>query len=553
VTAAAPAPAPLVQVASLTVDFASSSRRRAPRTRVVRDVSFAVRPGECVAIVGESGSGKSVTARTLLGLSGPLAHIEADRLEIDGRDARRFSEARWREVRGGTIGMVLQDALVSLDPLRTVGAEIGEVLHTHRIVPRAASRDRAIELLRQVGVPRPDERVDQHPHELSGGLRQRALIASAIAAEPRLIIADEPTTALDVTVQKQVLDTLQRRVDEGSGLLLISHDLAVVAGIADHVIVMRQGEVVEQGPAAEVLGSPREEYTRELLAAIPSRASRGFRLGRTEDGSAEPLPARAVEAQDTVLEAEGLRKTFGRGRRPATVAVDDVSFRVARGETLGIVGESGSGKSTVVNLLLGLTDPDAGSVRLAGEPWAPLPERERRRRRSAVQLISQDPLSSFDPRWTVERVIAESTRATGVTGSAARDRARWLLERVGLSSGVLERHPRSLSGGQRQRVAIARALAPDPRVLVCDEPTSALDVSVQAQVLDLLAEIQAEQGTSLVFVSHDLGVVHHVADRVVVMKDARIVEQGDVDDVFLRPREEYTRRLIDALPQAVSA
>ncbi|HLS93092.1 MAG TPA: ABC transporter ATP-binding protein [Microbacterium sp.] len=552
-TAAAPAPAPLVQVASLTVDFASSSRRRAPRTRVVRDVSFAVRPGECVAIVGESGSGKSVTARTLLGLSGPLAHIEADRLEIDGRDARRFSEARWREVRGGTIGMVLQDALVSLDPLRTVGAEIGEVLHTHRIVPRAASRDRAIELLRQVGVPRPDERVDQHPHELSGGLRQRALIASAIAAEPRLIIADEPTTALDVTVQKQVLDTLQRRVDEGSGLLLISHDLAVVAGIADHVIVMRQGEVVEQGPAAEVLGSPREEYTRELLAAIPSRASRGFRLGRTDDGSAEPLPARAVEAQDTVLEAEGLRKTFGRGRRPATVAVDDVSFRVARGETLGIVGESGSGKSTVVNLLLGLTDPDAGSVRLAGEPWAPLPERERRRRRSAVQLISQDPLSSFDPRWTVERVIAESTRATGVTGSAARDRARWLLERVGLSSGVLERHPRSLSGGQRQRVAIARALAPDPRVLVCDEPTSALDVSVQAQVLDLLAEIQAEQGTSLVFVSHDLGVVHHVADRVVVMKDARIVEQGDVDDVFLRPREEYTRRLIDALPQAVSA
>src|SRR5690606_20943980 len=316
----------------------------------------------------------------------------------------------------------------------------------------------------------------------------------------------------------QVLDTLQRRVDEGSGLLLISHDLAVVAGIADHVIVMRQGEVVEQGPAAEVLGSPREEYTRELLAAIPSRASRGFRLGRTDDGSAEPLPARAVEAQDTVLEAEGLRKTFGRGRRPATVAVDDVSFRVARGETLGIVGESGSGKSTVVNLLLGLTDPDAGSVRLAGEPWAPLPERERRRRRSAVQLISQDPLSSFDPRWTVERVIAESTRATGVTGSAARDRARWLLERVGLSSGVLERHPRSLSGGQRQRVAIARALAPDPRVLVCDEPTSALDVSVQAQVLDLLAEIQAEQGTSLVFVSHDLGVVHHVADRVVVMK-----------------------------------
>ncbi|MGO1839314.1 MAG: dipeptide ABC transporter ATP-binding protein [Candidatus Microbacterium stercoravium] len=541
---------PLVAVEDLSVSF-DAPAGRAPSPPVVSGVSFSVGAGQCVAIVGESGSGKSVTARSLLGLTGPTGRVSAERLDIGGRDARAFTEARWREVRGGQIGMVLQDALVSLDPLRTVGAEIAEVLHTHRVVPRGASRSRASDLLEQVGVPRPAERIDQHPHELSGGLRQRALIASAIAADPRLIIADEPTTALDVTVQKQVLDTLRRRVDAGSGLLLISHDLAVVAGIADHVIVMKGGVVVEQGAARDVLGAPESDYTRRLLAAVPSAGSRGLRLARADDGAQsarEPLPPREVVRDETVLEAEGLRKAFRR-----RVAVDGVSLRVARGETLGIVGESGSGKSTVVNLLLGLTDPDAGTVRLAGEPWAPLPERERRRRRSAVQLISQDPLSSFDPRWDVARVIAESTRTTGLTGAASRDRAVWLLERVGLSARVLARHPRSLSGGQRQRVAIARALAPDPRVLVCDEPTSALDVSVQAPVRDLLAEIQAEQGTSLVFVSHDLGVVHHVADRVIVMKDARIVEQGDVDDVFLRPREEYTRRLIDALPEVVGS
>jgi peptide/nickel transport system ATP-binding protein len=546
---------PLVAVENLTVDFSTGYGRRGPRTTVVRDVSFEVRPGQCVAIVGESGSGKSVTARSLLGLAGPRAHVDATRLDIGGRDARRFGERDWRAVRGGRIGMVLQDALVSLDPLRTIGAEIGEVLHTHRIVPRGASRGRAIELLEQVGVPRADVRVDQHPHELSGGLRQRALIASAIAAEPRLIIADEPTTALDVTVQRQVLDTLQRRVDEGNGLLLISHDLAVVAGIADHVIVMRDGVVVEQGTASEVLGAPSAAYTRALLDAVPSADSRGLRLVRDEEAGTvrEPLPERRIDRGEIVLEARGLTKAFGAGRRGHTVAVCDVSFRVARGESLGIVGESGSGKSTVVNLLLGLTEPDEGEVRLAGEPWAPLAEGARRRRRGLVQLISQDPLSSFDPRWSVERVIAESTREHGITGRQARDRAVALLERVGLSAALLDRHPRSLSGGQRQRVSIARALAPDPRVLVCDEPTSALDVSVQAQVLDLLAEIQAERGTSLVFVSHDLGVVHHVADRVIVMKDARVVEEGDVDEVFLRPQREYTRRLIESLPTAVGA
>jgi peptide/nickel transport system ATP-binding protein len=548
---------PLVEVQDLTIEFSAGRGTRTTWSPAVRGVSFAVRAGECVAIVGESGSGKSVTARALLGLAGENSRVTATRLEIEGEDAVGYTERRWREVRGGRIGMVLQDALVSLDPLRTVGAEIGEAIDTHRTVPRSRTRARTIELLGDVGVPRPEARADQYPHQLSGGLRQRALIASAIAAEPRLIIADEPTTALDVTVQAQVLDTLAARVAAGSGLLLISHDLAVVSGIADHVLVMRDGVVVEAGAARDVLDSPQNAYTRALLDAVPSAASRGVRLARTGEaarsGQRVELPTRRVDRERVVLEARGLSKSFPTGRHDSQVAVDDVSFTVAAGETLGIVGESGSGKSTVVNLLLGFLPPDAGDVEVLGRPWTALSERARRPHRRHVQLISQDPLSSFDPRWTVGRIIAESTIHLHLPAAEVRDRAVRLLERVRLDESVLARHPRSLSGGQRQRVAIARALAPEPEILVCDEPTSALDVSVQAEVLDLLAEIQAERGTSLVFVSHDLGVVHHLADRVLVLKDARVVESGAVDDVFRRPQHEYTRQLVAALPEAVSA
>jgi peptide/nickel transport system ATP-binding protein len=554
-SASAPFAAPLVEVEDLTVEFSSGRGRRAIWTPAVRGVSFAVRAGECVAIVGESGSGKSVTARALLGLAGPGSRVTASRLEIAGEDATAFTENAWRQVRGGRIGMVLQDALVSLDPLRTVGAEIGEAIDTHRVVPRSRSHERTIELLGDVGVPRAEVRARQYPHQLSGGLRQRALIASAIAAEPRLLIADEPTTALDVTVQAQVLDTLAARVAAGSGLLLISHDLAVVAGIADQVIVMRDGVVVEAGPTRDVLESPQEDYTRALLDAVPSSASRGLRLARSGEaargGERVALPRRTVDRDRVVLEARGLTKSFGNGRHDRQLAVDDVSFSVAAGEALGIVGESGSGKSTVVNLLLGFLTPDAGDVEVLDRPWTTLTESARRPRRRHVQLISQDPLSSFDPRWTVGRIIAESTIHLRLPAAEVRSRAVRLLERVRLDESVLSRHPRSLSGGQRQRVAIARALAPEPEILVCDEPTSALDVSVQAEVLDLLAEIQAERGTSLVFVSHDLGVIHHVADRILVLKDARVVESGTVDDVLLRPQHSYTQQLVAALPKAV--
>ncbi|QYC41507.1 Glutathione import ATP-binding protein GsiA [Nonomuraea coxensis DSM 45129] len=521
---------PLVDVRDLRVGFG--------RTEVVRGVSLSVEPGECVAIVGESGSGKSVTARTLLGLAGPGSTVRAAAFRVAGRDALAFTPADWRRLRGGFAGLVLQDALVSLDPLRTAAAEIAEVLAVHDVVPRAGRAARVLELLDAVGVPEPALRAGQHPHQLSGGLRQRVLIASAIAADPALIIADEPTTALDVTVQAQILRLLAERKAAGTALLLISHDLAVVAAVADRILVMKDGLVVEEGPARQVLAAPAHDYTRTLLAAVPSAASRGTRL-TTGTPRARPAPDPGLSAQ--VLAATGLSHSYD--RRPA---VDEISFTLHEGETLGVVGESGSGKSTLARLALALLEPARGHVTLHQRPWSRLPERARRPLRHRVQLVSQNPLDSFDPRHTVGRLVAEPLR---LPGRERRERVLDLLDRVGLPPETAGRHPRELSGGQRQRVAIARALGPRPDVLVCDEPVSALDVSVQAQVLDLLADIQAEYGTAMVFISHDLGVVHHVADRVLVMKDGRVVEEGDVEDVFARPRHPYTRALVAAVPR----
>ncbi|MDA0638168.1 ABC transporter ATP-binding protein [Nonomuraea sp. MCN248] len=520
----------LVTVEDLRVSFTGSD--------VVRGVSLSVAPGECVAIVGESGSGKSVTARALLGLAGPGSAVRAAAFRVAGRDAFAFTPADWRRLRGGFAGLVLQDALVSLDPLRTVGAEIAEVLATHDVAPRGRRAERVLELLEAVGVPDPATRAGQRPHQLSGGLRQRALIASAIAADPPLIIADEPTTALDVTVQAQILRLLAGRRAAGTALLLISHDLAVVASIADRVLVMKDGRVVEEGPTRDVLAAPAHAYTRTLLAAVPSAASRSTRL-TTGEPRGRPTPDRSAQ----VLAGTGLTRSYGPRR-----VVDDVSFTLHAGETLGVVGESGSGKTTLARLALGLLEPDAGQVTLHRRPWSHRRERERRPLRPRVQLVSQNPLDSFDPRHTVGRLIAEPLR---VHRDARHERVLDLLARVGLPPETAARHPRELSGGQRQRVAIARALGPRPDVLVCDEPVSALDVSIQAQVLDLLADIQTEYGTAMVFISHDLGVVHHVADRVLVMKDGRVVEEGDVAEVFARPRHPYTRTLVDSVPRPV--
>ncbi|KUL39946.1 nickel ABC transporter ATP-binding protein NikE [Actinoplanes awajinensis] len=492
-----------------------------PRRTVeaVRGVSFTVEPGECVAIVGESGSGKSVTARSLVGLAGPGARVDATRLEVDGQDARRFAPRDWRRLRGGFAGLVLQDALVSLDPLRTVGAEIGEVLRVHGQGSRLFRTKQVHRLLTEVHVPEPERRATQYPHQLSGGLRQRALIASALAGGPKLLIADEPTTALDATVQAQILTLLAERRAAGETLLLISHDLAVVSRLADRILVMKDGRLVESGPSRVLLTGADHPYTRELIAAA---------TGRRRERAAEPGPV--------VAEASALRKVYG-GR----TVVRDVGLSIRRGEIVGLVGESGSGKTTVAQLLFGLVEPTSGSVTFEGARFSGVPERARRALRRKLQFIAQDPLSAFDPRWTVRRIVAEALpRGATVTP---------LLERVGLGEDVLDRYPRQLSGGQRQRVAIARALAPRPSLIICDEPVSALDVSVQAQVLDLLAEIRERDGTALLFISHDLGVIRDLADRVLVMHDGRVVEEGDVAAVFDRPGHEYTRKLLDAVPK----
>jgi peptide/nickel transport system ATP-binding protein len=538
--------APRIRVENLSVGFASSAGHR----RVVRDVSFELHAGRCLAIVGESGSGKSVTARTLVGLTGRGAVVEADELSLDGDDLRGFGERRWRQVRGRRIGVVLQDALVSLDPLRPVGAEIAEALRLHGWGDRRARRRRVLDLLESVGVPEPERRARQRPGELSGGLRQRALIASAIALEPEIVIADEPTTALDVSVQAQVLAQLAEMKRRGASLLLISHDLAVVAHLADDILVMRDGEVVEQGPAREVLTAPAHDYTRELIAAVPGGHTRATRLAPQftlpDFAPRAAAPDAAPDADAPLLEATGLRKSYRTPGGGRAVAVDDVSFTLGRGRTLGIVGESGSGKSTTARLVLALEQPDAGGVRLAGRPWTDLPERRRRPDRRRISVVSQDPLSSFDPRWSVEQLLRDALEP-GLDQAAREARIRELLGFVALPASVLPRLPLTLSGGQRQRVAIARALARDPELVVLDEAVSALDVSVQAQILDLLVALQDALGVSYLFISHDLGVIHHMSDEILVMKDGRVLERGDPDAVFHRPQHPYTRDLVGAL------
>ncbi|HLU59373.1 MAG TPA: ABC transporter ATP-binding protein [Pseudonocardia sp.] len=549
-------PAPVTEVSSPLLRV-EGLRVRFGEREVVRGVSFTVAPGRCLAIVGESGSGKSVTARTLVGLTGPGARVTAERIEFAGRDLLHRSERSWRAIRGREIGYVLQDALVSLDQLRRVGDEVAEPLRVHGRGTRAECATAAVELLRAVGVPEPEVRARQRPFELSGGLRQRALIASAIALDPPLLIADEPTTALDVTVQAQVLDLLAEGKARGRALIMISHDLSVVARMADHVAVMRQGEIVEHGPADDVLHRPGHPYTQALLDAVPSEHTRGQRLVRPAPG--QPVVRRErvqIDRSHPVLDARGLTKVYTGPDKVDRTVVDDVSFQLFPGETLGIVGESGSGKTTTARMALALLEPTAGEVLLHGEPWSALTPAQRRGRRRQIGVVYQDPLSSFDPRWSVGRLLVDAL-STGPRPPAsteeARARAVRLLDQVGLGAERLDAAPLRLSGGERQRVAIARALAPEPQVIVCDEPVSALDVSIQAQVLDLLTDLQDELGVSYLFISHDLGVIHHMSDRILVMREGRIVEHGDANEVFERPQDPYTQRLLTALPRLAAA
>ncbi|WP_052396891.1 dipeptide ABC transporter ATP-binding protein [Streptomyces sp. NRRL F-5123] len=577
---------PLVaDVASLHVRFDTAGGP----VEAVRGVSFRLAAGRSLALVGESGSGKSVTARSLLGLVGGRSEVRAERLEVGGNDVRRHGEREWRAIRGVDVGLVSQDALVSLDPLRPVGREIAESLTAHRRASREEVGARVLELLTRVGVPEPEQRARQRPYELSGGLRQRALIASALAGGPRLLIADEPTTALDATVQARVLKLLRELRDAGTAVLLISHDLAAVAQVADDIAVMREGVVVEQAAARRILTAPEHPYTRALLDAVPGRRPPRTRTAKPspatagepagpEDAKAGTAAGPGREAQDAeaaktgevaevaevrdaqdaeaakpggpgpVLEASGLRLRYRRPGGGWREAVHEVSLALTPGRTLGVVGESGSGKSTLARLVLGLEQPDAGTVRLDGTPWSPGPERSRRQRRRLVQLVDQDPLSALDPRYPVRRLLGEALAAAGVARADRQAGCAELLTMVGLAPEHLRRRPWELSGGQRQRVAIARALATRPRVLVCDEPVSALDVSLQAQVLDLLASLRDRLGLAVLFISHDLAVIREIADEVMVMRDGRVLESGPVEQVFADPADPWTRELIAAAP-----
>jgi peptide/nickel transport system ATP-binding protein len=514
----------LVSVRDLSVSFGA--------TEVVSGVSFDIQSAQCVAIVGESGSGKSVTARALFGLT--RGTVTASQLRFDTTDIADASPRQLQRLRGRGIGFISQGALVALDPLRPVGREIADPLRLHSSLSAAERQARVLDLLTQVGVPNPVLRASQRPDELSGGLRQRAVIASAIAMQPRLLIADEPTTALDTTVQAGILDLLEWLRDEGAAVLLISHDLAVVSRLASHLLVMSGGRVVESGPTERLLADPQHPYTRSLIAAVPTGRPRFSRLTNA------PATETAPVEQREVLAAAGLCKRFG-----SLLAVDDVSFSLPRGRTLGIVGESGSGKTTLARLVLALERPDSGEVSLLGEPWTGVPESARRARRPRIGAIYQDALSSFDPRWTVGRILTDALG--GRAGVAA------LLQSVGLSPELAGRRPPHLSGGEQQRVAIARAIAPRPDILVCDEPVSSLDVTVQAQVLDLLDDLQRSLGLSYLFISHDLGVVRHMSDDVLVMRDGRVVESGPTEAVFGAPQHDYTKGLIAATPQLPSA
>ncbi|WP_433919718.1 ABC transporter ATP-binding protein [Streptomyces canus] len=497
----------------------------------VRGVSLHVRPGETLALVGESGSGKSTVALAAMGLLPGTARASG-RVAVDGTEIVGASEASLARLRGRTASMVFQEPATALDPLTRVGAQIAEVVRNHRDVSRSEAAREAVELLRRVGIPEPERRASVFPFQLSGGQRQRVVIAMAIANSPKVLIADEPTTALDVTVQAEILDLLRRlAADSGTGVLLVTHNMGVVADFADRVAVMLRGEVVETGPVEQVLLRPEHEYTRGLLAAVPR-----LRFSGEDAPPAEEPP---------VVRLHDVSVRFGRVQ-----ALDGVFLDVRPGETVGLVGESGSGKSTAARVALGLVAPASGSVSLFGADLGRVRGRKRRALLSGVGVVLQDPVASLDARMSVAECVAEPLRVhrRGMSGAERRDRVARVLELVRLPRELAGRGPRELSGGQRQRVSLARALALEPRLLVADEPTSALDVSVQRTVLEVIAELQRELGFACLFVSHDLAVVQEFAQRVVVMRDGRVEEQGPTMATLLRPETEYTRRLIAAVP-----
>lgn len=503
----------------------------------VSGVSFTVGRGEVVAVVGESGSGKSTTAHAILGLLAGSGHVTGGTVEFEGEQIDSYSDRAWQRIRGARIGLVPQDPTTSLNPVTRIGDQVAEVLRIHGLADRRKARLDAVEVLERAGIDRPEIRARQYPHELSGGMRQRVLIGIALVANPALIIADEPTSALDVTVQRRILDHLDERIAEsGAAVLLITHDLGVAADRADRILVMQGGRIVESGRTADILDNPRHEYTKKLLDSAPSLSS-------------GPVDRPVRQDTSPLLTLTGITKRFNVGRGSSITAVNEVSLTVPRGQTVSLVGESGSGKSTTARIAVRLEQADASTISFDGHDITKVKGSDLRELRRKIQLVYQNPYASLDPKLSVQDIVAEPLRAFKVGGrSQQQSRAAELLDQVALPEQFLSRKPAELSGGQRQRVAIARALALKPDLLVLDEPVSALDVSVQAQILALLDELQRELGLTYLFISHDLAVVRQISDVVGVMQAGRLLEIGTTTEIFDNPRNEYTRTLLDAIP-----
>jgi peptide/nickel transport system ATP-binding protein len=525
---------PLVRVENLTVALP----RGGDRAYAIENVSFTVDPGEILCVVGESGSGKSVAASTLMGLLPRGLKIAAGRAIVEGENIADLPEERLRALRGREIAMIFQEPLSALNPLMRVGDQIVELFEAHDVYPGAAGRQRILELFTYVGLPDPPRLIDSYPFQLSGGQRQRVVIAMALALEPKLILADEPTTALDVTTQAQVLDLLRKiRRERGTAILFVTHDFGVVADLADRVIVMEKGHLVEEGPVADVLTRPRHPYTQKLIAAVPRLAPASL-----------PPPD-----DEVILSISGVDKTYGtpggwfsRGR--SVHAVNNATLKVRHGETLGVIGESGSGKSTLGRCIVRLIEPDAGHILFHGQDMMALEKDAFRAKRKVLQMIFQDPLSSLNPRKRIRTILTDGPAAHGVPRAESEKRAADLLALVGLTPAAMDRFPHEFSGGQRQRIGIARALMMDPEVIVADEPVSALDVSVQAQVLELINDLQKKMKLALVFITHDLRVAAQLCHTIAVMQRGVVVEYGPTAEVFANPQHAYTRQLLAAIP-----
>ncbi|WP_144098272.1 ABC transporter ATP-binding protein [Croceicoccus sediminis] len=516
------------------------------RLYAVENVSFDLQRGKILCIIGESGSGKSVSANAIMGLLPNALRVQSGSIVLDGVDVTTSPPHVLRDLRGRVASMIFQDPLSALNPLMTVGAQIEEVMAAHDVGTPQSRAEKALSLLREVNLPDPEVMIHQYPFRLSGGQRQRVMIAMALALEPAVLIADEPTTALDVTTQAQILELIREiQQRKGMSVMFITHDFGVVAQIADDVVVMEKGHIVERGSAQQVLNAPEHPYTKQLIAAVPKM--------RRDDRETD-APATGVSQ---LLEVEGLTKTYRTARgmfQPPRIvkAVNDISFDLAPGRTLGVVGESGSGKSSLGRVLMKLLDNEGGSIRFEGQEIAGLSEKAFKPLRTKIQMIFQDPFASLNPRATIGYSLTVGPIAHGMSKAEAREQAKALLERVGLNASAYDRYPHEFSGGQRQRVGIARALMFRPKLLIADEAVSALDVSIQAQILELLQEIQRETGVAMIFITHDLRVASQICDEIAVMQKGQIVEYGPPSQIFIAPRSEYTRELVAAIPGRAS-